>query len=100
MIGQGNSDEQPMDLPHTLADAERFQRLFVKPMVDAVRQELQPVIQGMADQALKDKEQDGKIQALESGQKKAMVGWGVIATGLSIALVSCWEWAFKKVKGS
>lgn len=104
------SDDAPK-LPNNFEEAERFQRLFVKPMVDAVKdsvgQQLQPIVSGqrklfamIEEQAAKDTEQDERLTNLEGSQNRAMVGWGVFATGLSIALSAGWNWIITKFKGA
>ena len=91
-------------------NAERFKRLFVDPAVDAmsakVEAHLTPILAGqrklfaqMQQQTERDNKQDERITNLESSNKKAMVGWGVFATGLSIALSACWNWVSSLFKG-
>jgi len=78
-----------IDLPGNLADAERFQRLFVQPMVEAVKTEVRtsiyPLVQGHA-------ELGRRVDALEGSQRKALVGYSVFAAGLSVALAAGWDW--------
>lgn len=94
----------PLKLPDNFHDAEVFQRLFVKPMVDAVcdkvENQLKPVVDGMKAQADKDVEQDNRLAKLEGSQSKALLGWGVFATGLSIALSAGWNYVASWFKGA
>lgn len=102
------SDDAPK-VPDTFEEAERFKRLFVDPAVNAMGQEIKshlaPIIQGqrklfaqMEEQNSRDIKQDNRLAALEGSNKKAMVGWGVFATGLSIALSAGWNWITKMFK--
>lgn len=97
-------DNKPIDLPHTLEDAERFQRLFVTPVVNAMKQEmgaqLQPLVSGLAERREADGLQNGRLDRLESKQTKALLGWGIYATGLSIAIAAGWDWIKKKLGSS
>lgn len=97
--------------PDDFEEAERFKRLFIDPAVDAMGQkitaQLQPIVQGqrklfahIQEQTMKDAKQDERLGELEGSQKRAMVGWGVFATGLSIALSAGWNWVSSKIKGT
>ncbi len=103
--------ETPPQLPDDFAEAERFKRLFIDPSVEAMGQkiaaQLQPIISGqrklfahIQEQTVKDTAQDERLATLEGSQKRAMVGWGVFATGLSIALSAGWNWVSNKIKGT
>jgi hypothetical protein len=72
-----------------LDDAEKFQRHFVAPMVDAVRAELAPLVK--SDQA-----QEARIAKLEGNQKKAMAAYAVIALLGSMGLTQAKAWVAKK----
>jgi hypothetical protein len=85
-----------IELPQNLADAELYQRLFVKPMIDAldsrmkgfmedVKGHVEPVIAG---QAL----QDRRLERLERDQKKALLGWSVYATAAAGLLAYGYSW--------
>jgi hypothetical protein len=74
---------------HTLEDAERYQRLFVKPLVDTLERQISPIVDRLNNL-------DGRVKTLETSQKKALVGWGVYATGAAAALT--WAWGFIKAK--
>jgi hypothetical protein len=87
---------KPLDMPDTLAEAERFQRLFVMPMVDAVRTEVASSIKPIADAhqlLVKQQAEHGdRITSLEGRQNKALVGYAVFASGLSVILATSWEY--------
>jgi len=85
-----------IELPQNLADAELYQRLFVKPMIDAlsgqmktfmeeVKSHIQPVIQGQGVQ-------DQRLEKLERDQKKALLGWSVYATAAAGLFTYCYSW--------
>jgi len=84
-----DSQNDRIDLPDNLADAERFQRLFVLPVVEAVRVEvrssIQPLVSAQADQ-------EARLKELEGSQRKALIGYAVFASGLSIVLAAGWDW--------
>jgi len=101
-------EQKPIDMPDTLAEAERFKRLFIDPAVNAMSDKMEahlaPIISGqrklfaqMSEQQDKDKTQDDRLQALETKQSKALVGWGVFATGMSIVFSASWNWIAKKI---
>jgi hypothetical protein len=60
-------------------DIESFQKHFVSPMIDAMREEIKPLVRDVSD--LKD-----RVTHLESNQKRAMVGWGVFSAALASVL--------------
>jgi hypothetical protein len=104
----GENKEVPINLPDTLEDAERFQRLFVQPMVDAMGQriqsELQPIVSGqrklfasIAEQKNKDAAQDAAIADLKGKQAKALLGWGVYATVAASLIGVGLDWAKGKL---
>lgn len=78
-----------MDL-NSLKDAEEFQKHFVKPLIDAVRLEVQPLV-------AKDADQEKRLGELEGNQKKALVGFAVYATILSTVIGMGLDWFKKKV---
>lgn len=96
------SDEQdkPIDMPDTLAEAERFKRLFVDPAVTAMGREmkaqLDPVVSGQRKLFATQLAHDKRIHTLETGQKKALVGYAVYASGLSLVLAASWDWIKRK----
>lgn len=85
-----------IDVPDNFAEAERYQRLFVAPMIDAMRVEmrnsLSPVVEQQKEIKQVQAEQDLRMKKIEGSQTKALIGYGVFATGLSIALAATWDW--------
>lgn len=90
-----------LDMPDSFEEAERFQRLFVEPMVQAVRTEMQQHVQQVTDFVTKTNATvsgfDGRIRKLEGDQRKALVGWGVYATIVGVALTTAWKWVASKI---
>lgn len=86
-----------------LEDAERFQRLFVSPMVVAVKGEVESMCNALksefANHVAATKELSTKVDTvqadvnnLKSNQKKALVGWGVFATGIAAGISFGWNY--------
>lgn len=79
-----------------LEKAEQYQRLFVKPMIDALETKLETMLQPVLDDHKKLRgEVDGlstRTSALEGSQKKALAGWGVFATALAGVMSYAWTW--------
>lgn len=96
-----DSEGKPIDMPDTFEEAERFQRMFVKPMVDAVRAEVQshlgPIAEAHKVIQAEQQTQAARLATLEGSQKKALVGYGVFAAGFSIALAASWDYVKGKV---
>lgn len=67
-------------------DAEKFQKHFVLPLVDAVRAEVKPLVE-------QTKANTDRIDKLEGNQKKALAGYAV----LSVIAASSFAWAKQKV---
>lgn len=61
-----------------LEDAERFQKLFVAPLVDAVRAEVKPLVEA-------DRDHEDRLKKLESNQKRALVGLSAVVLAVTIA---------------
>lgn len=99
MSAEGEKDN--LHLPSTFEDAERFQRLFVKPMVDCVKKEMRATCEQLkAEFAADRKEQEQlrtDVDSLKSNQRKALIGWGVIATGVSVFIGFCGDWVKRKI---
>lgn len=74
----------PLNL-NNLNDAEQFQKHFVTPMIDAVKTEIAPLVQQGADH-------EKRLKGLESNQKKALVGYSVVAVliGSAVGYVKAW----------
>ena len=68
--------------------AERFQRMFVAPMVEMVRLELKPIVSGLQAEIISLKESDRaqskEITGLKENQKKALLGWAAIVFAVSV----------------
>lgn len=91
----------PINMPDTFEEAERFQRLFVLPVADAVRVEVRNALSPLTDRVqtveAKVKSYEDRVTALEAAKTKALVGYGVFATGLSIAMSYAWTWISKRI---
>lgn len=83
-----------------LENVELMQRLFVKPMVDAVvaslEAQIKPLVETVASHGTQLTSANTRLNTLESSNKKALLGWGVYATGLSLAFSSLWSYAKRK----
>jgi hypothetical protein len=92
------SDEHKTDHRVDLDAAEQYQRLFVKPMIDSLKAELEtqlkPVLIMQQNQEQRVNALDGRIVKLESSNKKALIGWGVYAT----LAAGVWAWAWNRLK--
>lgn len=79
-----------------LDDLEKLKTVLLEPMIESVRADLNthlaPVIEMQKAQQSKLETHDNEIGGLKSYQKKALVGWGVFATGFGIAWGSAWGW--------
>lgn len=84
-------------------EAERFQRLFVKPMVDALKaemaQQLQPIVQGQrrlfvenGERKTEISQHSERLHGLESKQRKALIGWGALSLLVATVVGSAWGW--------
>lgn len=67
----------PLDLDN-LDDAEKFQKHFVTPLIDAVRAEVKPLVDAKVDH-------EARLGRIESNQKRALVGYAGIVASLTIA---------------
>lgn len=88
-------------LPDSFEEAERFQRLFVQPLVEAVKIEMKThvedvttIVQGVT---VKVKGHEDRLNALETNQKKALIGWGVITLAVGTAVTAAWNYIRTKV---
>jgi hypothetical protein len=73
--------------------AERFQRLFVTPLVDAVRVEMKAHLEPMNQTLTRIEAFEPRISKLERSQKKALAGLGIFATLIGLGCRAGWEWA-------
>jgi hypothetical protein len=72
-----------------LERAERFQRMFVTPLVDAVRAEVKPVVDGH-------ERLSRRVAKLETNQKRALWGLSAIASVVSVAVGIGFDWLKRK----
>ena len=80
-----------------IKDIDEFNLHFVKPMVDAVRAEMQQTLTPLVSDVKPLKEKVGK---LESNEKKAIVGWGVISVGTVAIMTYAKAWISQHFKVS
>lgn len=73
-----------------LEDAERFQRLFVAPLVEGVRKEIAPVVEG--HKSLSD-----RVGKLETNQKRAIWGLSAAAGVASVVFAAVLDWVKRKL---
>lgn len=78
-------------MPLNLNDADKIKELIVQPMIDALRLEIKPLV---------DMKQfhEARLVKLENNQNRALIGWGVFASGIAIAVTASWEWVKSMVK--
>lgn len=76
--------------------AERYQRMFVKPLVDAVTNQIDQHLNTFGTRLdsveVTVKSQGADVKALQGNQKKALVGYGVFTSGLAAILAASWTW--------
>lgn len=89
-------------IPDSFEDAERFKRLFVDPMIDMVKQEMNghvtkitAIATGVVTQV---NGMESRVAKLEGNQKHALLGWGVYSTAVGVATAAAWKWITTKVK--
>ncbi len=94
-------DPRRIDMPDTLEEAERFQRMFVQPVAETIRTEMRTLVTPLVDRVTAvendNKSVKDRLNQLESSQSKALIGWGVFATGLSIVLSASWNWIKERI---
>lgn len=82
-------------------DAEHFQNIVVKPLIAqveaSIRAELGPIVSAQADVKKRQDATDARVATLESGHKKALIGYGVYATVAAAAIGSGLSWAKKRL---
>ena len=66
-----------------LKDIDEFTSHFVKPMVEAVRLEVQASITPMVKEV---SDLKGRVNTLEKDQKRALVGYGVFSAALAAVM--------------
>lgn len=86
-----------MDL--NLQDAATFEQHFVKPMVDGVRAEISPLVARVVALEAKAAATEKVLIELKANQAKALVGWTLFVTGITLFLDQIRAWIWTKVKG-
>ena len=71
----------------TMEEGEQLKRIVVQPMIDGLRQEMQPIVKLL-------NAHDARLAKLEGTNKKAMVGWATIAAVCTLG----WNWVQGKVR--
>lgn len=88
-------------VPDSIAEADRFQRLFVAPAVEAMGAKMEahlaPLVEAQKTLLIIQSKHGERLDKLEGGQRKALVGYGVFAAGLSVALAAGWDFLKRKV---
>lgn len=91
-----------LHVPDNFEDAERFQRLFVAPMIEMVKKEMTThvsTVTGIVQAAtLKVDAMRADVDKLKADQKHALVGYGIFSTGLAVGMAAAWKWATSKIK--
>ena len=85
MSGENNLNE-------ILQNGQKFTDVFVTPMVNAVRNEMQTHVMEVKKALEQVQGFEGRVSKLESNQTKALWGWGVFASGVAGAGLYCWNW--------
>lgn len=79
-----------------LEQAERLKHLIVDPVVESLQLKiegmLKPLIDTQTAQAETLKAHDLAIADLKASNKRAMLGWGVYASGVALGVGSAWGW--------
>lgn len=95
-----SEEHKPTD---SFEDAERYKRLFVDPAVEALgakmESHLKPITDAIAEQKATNSKQDERLENLEASQGKALIGYGIFATGISVVLAGSWDWIKTHVLG-
>jgi hypothetical protein len=88
-------------VPNSLEEAERFQNLFVKPMVEAMEAKIEAQFTPIAaSQARVESVVNGfesRIHRLEADQRKALWGWGAYCVAASTLLGIGLNWVKQKL---
>lgn len=91
----------PLDL-NSLEDAEKFQKHFVGPLVEAVRGEVKVLVdeQRKEVEALKAKDaaQQADIDAIKASQTKALAVYGLASVIAATSAGAAWNYAWGWVK--
>lgn len=88
----------------SLEDMQRYRDLFVKPMVDAVRQEMlthvTPVAEGQKKLTAHLESLDTKVAVIQRNQARALLGWSAYATLIAAGMAAAWGWVRGKLHWS
>lgn len=87
----------PLNLS-TLNDAEKFQEHFVRPLVDAVRAEIKPLVLQSEQQGLTLKQHADSIGALRENQGRATRALAAVVVVIQVGWNVAWEWLSKSAK--
>jgi hypothetical protein len=94
-------DEKPLHLPDSFESAERFQRLFVVPMVESVKNEVKTFCDSLKAEFASERDEQKQLRedvnSLKGNQKKALLGYGVWATALSAFIGFAGNWLKNKI---
>jgi hypothetical protein len=91
------------DMKQMLENAKLYQQVLIEPVVAAVEAKLNAGLAAMAKtqeehlaaqdvKLLVITDHEKRLKTIEGSQKKALVGWGVYATGLSLAIGVATNW--------
>lgn len=79
-----------------IKDIEEFQTHFVTPLVQAVEKKLDDKLKPLVDQAQVNKDAisdlNVRTKKLEGNQAKALVGWTVLVTGITLLCTGAKSW--------
>lgn len=87
-----SSTVTPTEMSEALARGEQFTRIFVQPMVEAVRSEMATHVEEVKKALETVNGFEGRVSKLEKDQKKALVGWSVYASAAAGILAWSWSW--------
>lgn len=90
-----------IQLPDNFEEAERFQRLFVTPIVGAMELKLErmlaPLVSTQKALTVRIDIIEGRVAKLEVSEKHALWGWGVYATVVAAATTGGIKWVMAKL---
>jgi hypothetical protein len=79
----------------TLADAERIKTVIVEPLIQKVGEHFDPIVKAVMDDL---KDVKSRVGALESHEKRALIGWSVYASAAAMAISYLWSWVKSKAR--
>lgn len=90
-----------IQLPENFEEAERFQRLFVTPVVVAMEAKLEgilaPLVASQQAVVVRMETAEGRIGKLEASEKHALWGWGAYATVVAAVTTGGIKWLMSKL---